>query len=64
MAEAPRAPHEPHRVIGLYAATAITVGNIVGSGIFRSPHGVAAELPGLTPVILAWTSSAPSRTRM
>lgn len=54
MAEAPRAPHEPHRVIGLYAATAITVGNIIGSGIFRSPHGVAAELPGLTPVILAW----------
>ena len=48
------APREPHRVIGLYAATAITVGNIVGSGIFRSPHGVAAELPGLAPVILAW----------
>ena len=33
------------RQIGLYAATAITVGNIIGSGIFRSPHGVAQELP-------------------
>jgi len=53
MAEsAPR--FEPHRRIGLYAVTAITVGNIVGSGIFRSPHGVAQELPGLAPVILAW----------
>ncbi|MEO5618070.1 MAG: amino acid permease [Candidatus Eisenbacteria bacterium] len=45
---------EPHRQIGLYAATAITVGNIIGSGIFRSPHGVAQELPGVTWVILAW----------
>ena len=45
---------ELKRQIGLYAATAITVGNIIGSGIFRSPHGVATELPGLTLVILAW----------
>ncbi len=42
------------RQIGLYAATAITVGNIIGSGIFRSPYGVAQELPGLPLVILAW----------
>jgi amino acid transporter len=55
MAETTRpAPVELHRQIGLYAATAITVGNIIGSGIFRAPHGVAAELPGLTLVILAW----------
>lgn len=45
---------ELHRRIGLYAATAITVGNIVGSGIFRSPHGVAQELPGFGLVIAAW----------
>ncbi len=43
-----------HRQIGLYAATAITVGNIIGSGIFRSPHSVAQELPGFTPVVMAW----------
>ena len=45
---------EPLRRIGLYAATAITVGNIVGSGIFRSPHSVAAEItrPGIA--LLAW----------
>jgi len=55
MAETPATPRfEPHRQIGLYAATAITVGNIIGSGIFRSPHGVAQELPGVTLVILAW----------
>ncbi len=45
---------ELHRQIGLYAATAITVGNIIGSGIFRSPHSVAQELPGFAPVLLAW----------
>lgn len=42
------------RQIGLYAATAITVGNIVGSGIFRSPHSVAQHLTGLPLVIAAW----------
>lgn len=47
-------PIELKRQIGLYAATAITVGNIIGSGIFRSPHGVAAEIPGTLFVILAW----------
>lgn len=47
-------PIELKRQIGLYAATAITVGNIIGSGIFRSPHGVAQELPGFGLVILAW----------
>src|SRR5262245_12401186 len=42
------------RQIGLYAATAITVGNIIGSGIFRSPHTVAQELSTVGLVILGW----------
>ncbi len=42
------------RQIGLYAATAITVGNIVGSGIFRSPNSVAQEITSLSPVLFAW----------
>ena len=48
--------HRPmlKRQIGLYAATAITVGNIIGSGIFRSPHSVASELSSFNLVILAW----------
>src|SRR5882672_8019383 len=51
----PTRPHvELKRQIGLYAATAITVGNIVGSGIFRSPHSVAHELPSMSLAILAW----------
>ena len=45
---------ELKRQIGLYGATAITVGNIIGSGIFRSPHRVAQELPTLPLVIIAW----------
>jgi amino acid transporter len=48
------APVVPHRRIGLYAATAITVGNIIGSGIFRSPHSVAAEITSFGLVLLAW----------
>ncbi|HET7226089.1 MAG TPA: amino acid permease [Candidatus Eisenbacteria bacterium] len=42
------------RAIGLYAATAITVGNIIGSGIFRSPHSVAQHLTGVGIVLFAW----------
>jgi APA family basic amino acid/polyamine antiporter len=45
---------ELKRQIGLYAATAITVGNIIGSGIFRSPHSVAQDLTTLPLVLLAW----------
>jgi APA family basic amino acid/polyamine antiporter len=42
------------RRVGLLAATAITVGNIVGSGIFRSPHSVAQQIEGLGLVLAAW----------
>ena len=45
---------ELKRQIGLYAATAITVGNIIGSGIFRSPHSVAQHITNFPEVILAW----------
>lgn len=45
---------ELHRRIGLYAATAITVGNIVGSGIFASPKTVATHIHGVPLAILAW----------
>jgi APA family basic amino acid/polyamine antiporter len=47
-------PSTLRRQIGLYAATAITVGNIIGSGIFRSPHSVAEEITSFWLVILAW----------
>jgi amino acid transporter len=56
MAAAPavRTEVELKRQIGLYAATAITVGNIIGSGIFRSPHSVAQEITSFHAVLLAW----------
>jgi len=50
----PRAEVELKRQIGLYAATAITVGNIIGSGIFRSPHSVAQDLTSFPVVLFAW----------
>ena len=45
---------ELRRQIGLYAATAITVGSIIGSGIFRSPHSVAQELTSTPWILFAW----------
>lgn len=42
------------RQIGIYAATAVTVGSIVGSGIFRSPHSVAQELHSVPVMLFAW----------
>ena len=42
------------RQIGLYAATAVTVGSIIGSGIFRSPHSVARELHTEPLMLAAW----------
>src|SRR2546427_2678025 len=51
---APRAEVGLKRQIGLYAAIAITVGNIIGSGIFRSPHSVAQEITSVPWAIGAW----------
>ncbi len=51
---ASRPEPELQRQIGLYAATAITVGNIVGSGIFKSPHSVAGHLDGASAAIAVW----------
>jgi amino acid transporter len=57
MAPAPHAPRQEvdlKRQIGLYAATAITVGNIVGSGIFKSPNSVAQFLDQAPAMIAVW----------
>ncbi len=57
MALAPSAQHpavELKRQIGLYAATAITVGNIIGSGIFKSPNSVAQFLGNVPLMIVVW----------
>jgi amino acid transporter len=42
------------RRIGLWTAVAILVGSTIGSGIFRSPAGLATKLPGPLPLLSIW----------
>ena len=54
------APHpgkpsgELRRVISFWDAAALVVGLIIGSGIFRAPASVAAELPSTGLIFAAW----------
>jgi len=54
----PSAPHEPRgelpRQLGLWSAVAVVAGITIGSGIFRTPAGVANRLPGPLPIFLVW----------
>lgn len=49
----PAAPTLERR-IGLWTAVAIVVGTTIGSGIFRSPAGIADRLPGPLPMMSVW----------
>jgi len=42
------------RRLGLWTAIAILIGSTIGSGIFRSPAGIAARLPGPLPMMAVW----------
>src|SRR3954464_6375215 len=42
------------RRIGLWTAVAILIGSTIGSGIFRSPAGIAQKLPGPLPLLTIW----------
>ena len=44
------------RQIGLWAAVAIVIGQIIGSGIFRSPAGITDKLPGPFPLLVVWSA--------
>jgi basic amino acid/polyamine antiporter, APA family len=44
------------RHLGLWSAVAVLVGSTIGSGIFRVPAGVAAQLQQPGPVLLAWVT--------
>ena len=49
--------HQPRaleRRIGLWSAIAIVIGTTIGSGIFRSPAGIADRLPGPLPMMGIW----------
>src|SRR5881628_2214179 len=40
--------------IGLWSAILIVIGTTIGSGIFRSPAGIAQRLPGPLPLAAIW----------
>ena len=42
------------RRLGLWSAIAVLVGTTIGSGIFRSPAGIADKLPGPGPMLIVW----------
>src|SRR5687767_16036041 len=42
------------RQLGLWSAVAIVIGTTIGSGIFRSPAGIAERLPGPLPLMSVW----------
>ena len=47
-------PTELPRTLGLWSAIAVVIGTTIGSGIFRSPAGIAAKLPGPLPLLSVW----------
>ena len=46
--------HALPRRLGLWSAIALVIGSVIGSGIFRSPAGVANRLPGPGPMLTVW----------
>ncbi|HKP16288.1 MAG TPA: amino acid permease [Gemmatimonadaceae bacterium] len=44
------------RQLGLWSAVAVLVGSTIGSGIFRSPAGIADKLPGPFPLMSVWVA--------
>lgn len=53
--EAGRAP-ALKRQLGLWSAVAVLIGSTIGSGIFRSPAGIADKLPGPLPLMAVWVA--------
>jgi basic amino acid/polyamine antiporter, APA family len=56
-------PHDGHaahrglpRRLGLWSAVAVLIGSTIGSGIFRSPAGIADKLPGPLPLFAVWVT--------
>jgi amino acid transporter len=44
------------RQLGLWSAVSFVIGTTIGSGIFRSPAGIADKLPGTLPLIAVWVT--------
>src|SRR6059058_5580207 len=50
----PHAAPTLRRQLGLWSAVAVLIGSTIGSGIFRSPAGIADKLPGPLPLMAVW----------
>ncbi len=48
--------NELQRRLGLWSAVAVVIGSTIGSGIFRSPAGIADKLPGPLPMMIVWVA--------
>ncbi len=53
MSASPPSQGLPRR-LGLWSAIAVVVGSAIGSGIFRSPAGIADRIPGPAPLLTLW----------
>jgi basic amino acid/polyamine antiporter, APA family len=42
------------RVLGPWMATAIVIGTVIGSGVFKKPHAVARDLTEFGMIMIAW----------
>src|SRR6187549_984372 len=42
------------RTLGLWSAVALVIGITIGSGIFRSPAGIAQKVPSPTLMVALW----------
>src|SRR5574338_43289 len=54
MSATPTASDGLPRRLGLWSAVTIVIGITIGSGIFRSPAGIAGRLPGAGPMLAVW----------
>ena len=45
----PAEPGQLARVIGPWMGTAIVIGTVIGSGVFKKPHAVAKDMSTFTP---------------
>src|SRR5947209_11515607 len=50
----PRTAPHLDRVLGPWMATALVVGTVIGSGVFKKPHAVAEAVPTFGWAIAAW----------
>src|SRR5438067_6797497 len=52
--ETPQSSARLPRVLGRWMATAIVIGTVIGSGVFKKPHAVAKDLSEFGLIMIAW----------